>query len=200
MWRPAEIYFRTITLSVIYKRPTKCLQWIVFSLFADDTTITFSDSSLKICLNTAQTKLVLVFDWFVANKLTINFNKRYYILFGNSFVTKDALLLICNHTIIRVENKKFWSIFIDEKLNWGSHLEYLCSKLAKSVELLKVASLYISGSVLMTMFHAFIMSHFHYGFVICGNTFNSYLHPIHMMYIKAIRIISPTHPLSHIYH
>ena len=30
---------------------------------------------------------------------------------------------------------------MDKKLKWGSHLEYLCSKLAKSVGLLKVASM-----------------------------------------------------------
>ena len=81
----------------------------------------------------------------------INFNKTYYILFGNSNVTNDAPLLICNHTIIRIENTKFLGIFTDEKLNWGSHSEYLCSKLAKSVGLLKVASSYMSCSTLMTI-------------------------------------------------
>ena len=96
----------------------------------------------------------------------INSNKTYYILFSNINVTKDTPLLICNHTIIKVENTKFLGIFIDEKLNWGSHLDYLCSKLAKSVGLLKVAFLYMSRSVLMTMFHAFIMSHVRYGIVI----------------------------------
>ena len=87
---------------------------------------------------------------------------------------------------------------MDEKLNWGSHLQYLYSKLAQSVGLLKVASLYMSRSVLVPMFHALIMSHVCYGIVIWGNTFNSYLHPIHMMYNKAIRIISSVHSLSHI--
>ena len=65
-----------------------------------------------------------------------NFNKTYYILSGNSYVAKDAPLLICNHTIERVENTKLLGIFTDEKLNWGSHLEYLRSKLAKSFGLL----------------------------------------------------------------
>ena len=48
------------------------------------------------------------------------------------------------------------------------------------------------------MFHAFIMSHVRYGIVICSNTFNSYYYPIHLMYNKAIRIISSARPLSHI--
>ena len=58
----------------------------------------------------------------------------------------------------------------------------------------------MSHSLLMTMFHAFIISHVHYGIVIWGNTFNSYLHPIHMIYNKAIKTISSAHPLPHIYH
>ena len=44
------------------------------SLFADDNTVTFSDSSLKNYLNATQIELIHVFDWFVANKLMINFN------------------------------------------------------------------------------------------------------------------------------
>ena len=87
---------------------------------------------------------------------------------------------------------------MDKRLNWGSHLQYFCLKLAKSVGLLKVAFFYSSLCVLMTIFYAFIISRVRYGVVIWGNTFNSYLHPIHMMYNKAIRIISSAHPLSHI--
>ena len=81
-----------------------------FSLFADDTTITFSGSSLKICLKTTQTKLVHAFEWFIANKPMINFTKMYYILFDNSYVTKDVPVLICNYALIRVENTKFVGI------------------------------------------------------------------------------------------
>ena len=81
-----------------------------FSLFADDTTITFSGSSLKICLKTTQTKLVHAFEWFIANKPMINFTKMYYILFDNSYITKDVPVLICNYALIRVENTKFVGI------------------------------------------------------------------------------------------
>ena len=55
----------------------------------------------------------------------INFNKTYYILFGNSYVANDAPPLICNHTIKRAENTKFLGIFIDEKLNWV-HIWSIC--------------------------------------------------------------------------
>ena len=151
---------------------------------------------LKFVFILLKLNLFMFLSGFFTNKLMINFNKTYYILLGNINVTKVAPLLICNHTIERVENTKFLDIFIDEKLNWGSHLEYLCSMLAKSVGLLKVA-FFTSRSVLMTivinMFHAFIMSHVRSGIVIWGNTFNFYLHPIHMMYNKAIRIISSAH-------
>ena len=51
----------------------------------------------------------------------------------------------------------------------------------------------MSHSVLKTMFHAFIMSHVRYGIVIWDNIFNSYLHPIHVVCNKAIRIISSVH-------
>ena len=43
-------------------------------------------------------------------------------------------------------------------------------------------------SILIAIFHAFIVSHIRYDILIWGNTFCTYLHPINMLYKKAIRI------------
>ena len=64
----------SLFLLYINDLPINITNKLSFSLFADDTSITFSDSSAKIYLNTAQTKLVHDFDWFVANNVMINFN------------------------------------------------------------------------------------------------------------------------------
>ena len=64
----------SLFLLYINDLPINITNKLSFSLFADDTSITFSDSSLKNYLNATQIELIHVFDWFVANKLMINFN------------------------------------------------------------------------------------------------------------------------------
>ena len=46
-----------------------------FILFADDTTVVFSDPSFKTSFIVASNELKIVFDWFIANKLCLNFKK-----------------------------------------------------------------------------------------------------------------------------
>ena len=87
---PQESILGPLLFLLYIKDPSNISNKLSFSLFVDDTTITSSDSSLKNCLNSAQTELIHVFDWFVANKLMINFKKTYYLIFGNSSVAKDA--------------------------------------------------------------------------------------------------------------
>ena len=57
----------------------------LFSLaFADDTNIAVKDKNLKILTDTMNTELEKINDWYIANKLTLNFDKTSAILFSNS--------------------------------------------------------------------------------------------------------------------
>ena len=42
------------------------------------------------------------------------------------------------------------------------HIDYLCNKLAKSIGLLQIATQFMFYSILVAMFHAFIMLHICY--------------------------------------
>ena len=96
-------------------KTNKCLR---FALFADDTTVIFSDPSLKQSTVIAEACFSYIFEWFLANKLLINISKTYYICFGHNFVQHDNIITVCNHRINRVNHTKFLGIYIDEKLTW----------------------------------------------------------------------------------
>ena len=49
-----------------------------FALFADNTTVLFSDPSLKYSTATAERQLQIVFNWFLANRLLINASKTHF--------------------------------------------------------------------------------------------------------------------------
>ena len=77
-------------------------------------------------------------------------------------------------------------------------LIHICSKLAKVVDMIKVARLYIPHTVLLSMFHAFIMSYLRNGVLIWGNTFSTYKHRVSVLYSKAIRDVLSLPPTAHI--
>ena len=52
-----------------------------FILFADDTTVLFSDPSLKISFSVASNELQIVFEWLIANKLCLNVKNPLYVVF-----------------------------------------------------------------------------------------------------------------------
>ena len=89
-----------------------------FTLFADDTSITVSDSDLNNLQNTINNEIVMVSDWLRANKLNLNLSKTNFMLFSGRKKIDFALRLnIHNHEIDRVSCFKYLGVFIDDKLN-----------------------------------------------------------------------------------
>jgi hypothetical protein len=168
-----------------------------FTLFADDTTILFSDPSLKHSVTVAEKYLSAVFEWFTANRLLINFKKTSFMVFGNTQLAPDCTLSISNNVILRTNVCKFLGIYIDDDLSWSGQINHICSQLSKAIGMIKVARMYMPRTVLMSMFHAFIMSHLRYGVLVWGNTFTTYIYRVKVLFNKAIRIILNVPPVTH---
>ena len=72
---------------------------IFLLLFADDITILLTDTSLKYSITAAEIIFSLVFKWFIANRLLVNFTKTHFIVFGHSFLMPGYSLHISNQVI-----------------------------------------------------------------------------------------------------
>lgn len=57
-----------------------------FKLFADDTTVLYSNESLMNILEDAAIEMNVVFDWFFANKLCVNVDKTHFMFFAEEVV------------------------------------------------------------------------------------------------------------------
>lgn len=88
-----------------------------FKLFADDTTVLYSNESLMNILEDAAIEMNVVFDWFFANKLCVNVDKTHFMFFAEEVVfVKNHCSL--NHALFKlVQHTKFLGIHIDDKLN-----------------------------------------------------------------------------------
>jgi len=106
-----------------------------FKLFADDTNIFVAANTVQELFQIANTVLKDVFQWTIANKLSINFDKTNYMLFKLS--TKNNTLIkelnpqvtVNNIVINRVDNVKYLGVWIDDNLTWKIHITKLISKI-----------------------------------------------------------------------
>ena len=87
-----------------------------FTLFADDTTVLFTDVSLKTSLTVVSNELHIVFERFVSNKLSLNVNKTHFMLFATGLCCSDIYLLCHNCVVRKVLSTKFLGLFIEDNL------------------------------------------------------------------------------------
>lgn len=185
-------------LFLIYINDMKnCSTLLHFLQFADDTTILFSSKDfyhLKYILESETEKVI---DWLSANKLIINLKKTCSMLFSFKKGNPNFELTVKS---ILLENKtevKFLGVNIDSKLNWKSHISLVCSKISKSIAILRLLKFVYPTRILRTIYMSLIHSHLNYCNLIWGAAENTNLDPLFKLQKRAVRIISNSHFLDH---
>ena len=142
---------------------TKCI------LFADDTTIYYSNKNLSLLIASVEHDLYITNDWFKANNLTLNKKKSVCILFKlNTSVRTPNHLRIDESTIKFVSNTKFLGVWIDEALNWNIHIDKLLLTLQRNSHMLLKIKQSLSYHSKKILYYAQIYSHITYGIGVWG--------------------------------
>ena len=107
-------------------------------LFADDTTLIFSNTSILELKNNIQFNINKLYDWLNVNKLSLNISKTNVLLFNirNKNININMDLNINNIKVKQVSEIKFLGVIIDCKLNWKLQLNYVSSKLSRTIAIL----------------------------------------------------------------
>lgn len=170
-------------------------------LFADDTTVFGCGDHLEQLMDLMEIELQKFKVWFDANKLSLHFGKTKCIIFGNKARNLKKKLMLNDVEIEIVTATKFLGIFIDDKLNWKTHINYVKSKMSKVIAILYKAQVFISQHSLVVLYHSLLIPYMTYCIEVWGNTYKTNTNPIFLLQKKAIRIIcnksycEPTNPL-----
>ena len=111
-----------------------------FILFADDTTVFYSNSNLDTLYDTINTELKEVCNWFKCNKLSLNASKTNLMFIGTPHQTKQ--INDCRHIYLDgckltcVTEAKFLGIIIDSNLTWIPHINSISKKCSKNLGVL----------------------------------------------------------------
>ena len=108
-------------------------------LFADDTALYMVNTDLKVLISSVKVKIQQLFKWCICNKLTINIDKTYFVLFHtvNKPVPDGFTEIATAHmTIKRATEMKYLGLVLDENLiimNMSSRSVTYCWKISENL-------------------------------------------------------------------
>ena len=162
-----------------------------FHLFADDTSIFFSNKDVHTIKSVVNKELCSVSHWLSANKLSLNVSKSSFILFHppQKKVTKITLQ-IYNEDIPEKASTKYLGVNIDKHITWKEHINYLLSKLTRAIAILTKIRYNVPKYLLRTLFFTFYKPYIDYCINIWTCTSQTNLDLINVSMKKAIRVIT----------
>ena len=193
MWCSSGQCLRSPTFSAIYINDiVKSSKIFKFILFADDTSLYYSTKNPLDIQETVNNELANISDWLSANRLSLNVGKSKLLYFTNNSRNELAKIeiKINNQILAEVSDAKYLGVYIDNKLQWETHINNIKLRLSKGIGILAKIRHYVPSTVLRSLYFTFINSHTDYNLLNWGTAPKSNLDKISSKLRKAIRIIN----------
>ena len=150
-----------------------CCNDLEFILFADDASIFFEHNDLDVLTSHLNDQLKNVSTWLKANKLSINVTKTKLMIFRPRQKTLPITrqIILENNVFEQVAKTKFLRVYIDQHLEWKTHVNFIAAKISKSVGLLYKAKYYLPSNSLLTLYYTLIYPYLTYCSLIWASTY-----------------------------
>ena len=162
--------------------------------------ICFRNTNLSNLANLCNSELKNFYDWATANRLSINSDKTYFMIFTHRHINWSSTTLTININNSNIEMKdsgKFLGITLDNKLNFRLHIKEISTKISRSIGILYKLRTLVSPSTLRIVYHSLIYSYLNYCIVVWGGTYRSHLNPLEVLQKRALRIMCNVPGRSH---
>ena len=164
-------------------------------LFADDTSIFINAKDPDILQEAVNKELADIAKWLKVNILSLNIKKTQFMVFTRRKVIPTKIdIKIDVQCITETKISKFLVTYIDNNLNWKSHISYIAGKIARGVGIIIKARKYFSSECMITLYHSFIYPYLIYCNHVWGNTYKSSLSKLQVLQNKAVRIVTGSKP------
>ena len=164
-------------------------------MLADDANLFFTHKNIKELFQTVNSELDKVFQWFNANKLSLNKDKTKYTFFHkarekDNIPLKLPALFINDKEIERVTSVKFLGVLSDEHLIWKEHITVIENKISKNLGLLYRAKRVLDNNALKKLYFSFFHSYLNYGNIAWASTSKTKLKKIASKQKEAVRVVN----------
>ena len=163
-------------------------------LYADDTTMLTCSPTMDQLTTTTNQALTIIVDWFLKNKLIVNLKKTECMTVMTKakerFTSENnSTLSIHDNQIKQVFHHKLLGLVIDSHLTWNDHVDYIVSKAASRLFLLKKIKPFLSLKERKLFYSSMIMPVLEYGSVIWGDFYVGITERLLKQQKRAARII-----------
>ena len=141
-----------------------CLKYSKSYIFADDTAMNISHTSLKVLKKRLNIDLKLLYHWLSANQIKLNVAKTETILFRHPTkkINYDLKLKLHGKRLTFNESTKYLGVCIDRNLNWKSQMSMLAKKLRRTNGIISKLRHFLPQSTMIQIYHALFQSHLNY--------------------------------------
>ena len=105
-------------------------------LYADDTCVLLHGKHMDDLIIRINKELDLLFIWLQANKLSLNGQKTYYMIFHRArikLMSHSSNVVIGGSTLTEIDEIKYLGVIIDNKLTWIPHITHVKNKVSKGI-------------------------------------------------------------------
>ena len=172
-------------------------------LYADDTTLNTALGSItQNCTNLVETSHIIsnelnkIYLWLNANRLSLNFEKKKYMIFQRQHKKARTLSLdikINDYSVEQVEEFDFLGLTINSNLNWTSHINKISTKISRAIGIINKLKHFLPLHTLKTIYNTLVSPHIYF----CITAWGFNLKRILKLQKKAIRVISLSKYNSH---
>ena len=162
-------------------------------LYADDTCVVAQGHNLEELIDTLNNELSSLNEWLLCNKLTLNTNKSYYMVFHRARIKLTNIDIDINGSKLqRVKCVKYLGSMVDQKLKWIDHITHVKHKVAHGLGIINKAKPFLTKKSLRNLYYSFIYPYFTYCVEVWGNAATSHMLPLCLLQNKVVRIITYT--------
>ena len=154
--------------------------------------------TLQIVVNT---ELQKIDNWLRRNKLSLNYSKTNFLLINKHPHKKlecNFTLSINNTSINRTDSVKYLEVYLDDTLNWSSHLIHLSLQLARYYRMFYHLRKLVYPYILRTLYYSMVQSRVQYGIILWGSTFLSTSRELEVRLNDIVRTMTGRRKFDHV--
>ena len=169
-----------------------------YVLFADDSAMYVRGRSIETLSLMINHELVIISQWMMANKLTLNLDKTHYLVFAKKVdVNPNMKLYLNNKEIQREYDTKFLGLTMTYNLKWNHHINNISMKISKLNGIIYLIRKILNTDILRYIYVSLIQPHLSYCNAVWGNAYSISLKPLIVSQKRVIRTITYNNRLTH---
>ena len=166
-------------------------------MYADNTSISYSSSSLADISQTLNSELNDLKQWLQGNILSLNVLKIQALIVGfqpkfmkvSDNTVDHPKFFIGDSQIENVDRTKYLGVMIDRSLNWDERINNLRTKVSRSIGFLKHSRKFLPQNTLSKMYRGIVEPHFRFCCSVWGCCGLTKLQTLQKLQNRAARIV-----------